>query len=203
MRGGGERWYTRMRTYPTWTRRSRAVTVRRRARSRGSRMVRSTRPSGRSSRMLRTTRWKGRPRSTRNGASSMTWAWTLKGMSPICKVRYSTQPSVQLVALFAASISRAASGLGFIARLSARSFRMATICEPGSITAASVIRPSTRTSISWRGTVYSGSTNEVSLTGRRGEGVGVETRLKAPASMRHVRSRSTRSLRMRGLAARI
>ena len=127
----------------------------------------------------------------------MTWAWTLKGMSPICKVRYSTHPSVQLVALFAASISRAALGLGFIARLSARSFWMATICEPGSITAASVMRPLTRTSISWRGTVYSGSRNEVSLAGQRGEGV--ETHSKAPASMHHVRSCSTRSLRMRGL----
>jgi len=50
-------------------------------------------------------------------------------------------------------------GLIYAAISSTKSFGMATIWEPGSITPASVLHPSTRTSISWRGSEYPGSAN--------------------------------------------
>lgn len=57
----------------------------------------------------------------------MTWAWILKGMSSICRVRYWIYPRVELVALLAPSISIQMLALGKAAMLSTRFFLMAMI----------------------------------------------------------------------------
>jgi hypothetical protein len=121
------------------------------AQLRGLQIVMSTLPYGLSSRLHKSSCWKGHLRRRQKGMFWTMWACTLKGTLLTCICRFSAQPRVQLVALFVPSISKHMPVPMHAVTSSARSFRMATICKPGSIMPASIERPPTNTSISCSG----------------------------------------------------
>ena len=122
-------------------------------------------------------------------------------MSPTCRVRFSAQPKVQLVAEFVPSISSRMLVERWVLILDMRSLQIVMICEPESMTLAVITDSLTMTSISLRGREKSGSGHEVSLMRVRHSGMLATAR--AATSTQQEWRRSARSFHMGALAARI
>jgi len=164
-------------------------------------MARLTLPSALSSRQLRRRLWKGHLRSSQKGAFLTIYTWTWKFTQPMLMDKFSAHPSVQLVALFAPSISRQFFGLIVVPTSSARLAQIAIIWEPWSSTPTSITLPLMRTSTSQSGRVKSAAWEVAGSS--FGISGGMSSSSKAPASIHRGHSRSASVFQTGALAARM